>query len=73
MQKKRITYITNNRKKIINYCYNHDKTITKAQIMILLNCSGDLAYEVSKSMINCGLLKKIGKCKFEIIDQKRYS
>lgn len=62
--KKRNIYFTNNRIKIIEYCKSNNGYITKAQIMDILNCSCDLAYEVSKSMINCGILIKSAKCRF---------
>jgi hypothetical protein len=62
--RKRNVYYTENRIKIIEYCKSNNNIITKAQIMNLLNCSCDLAYEVSKSMVSCGILIKVEKCKF---------
>jgi hypothetical protein len=64
--KKRIPYITNNRKKIIYFCKKNDGNINKAQIMNLLKCSCDSAYDIYKSMLKCGLLEKTGKCKFKL-------
>jgi len=69
--RKRNVYYTENRIKIIEYCKNNNNIITKAQIMNLLNCSCDLAYEVSKSMVNCGILTKLEKCKF-ILNNNTY-
>lgn len=70
MKKKRLPYITENRKKIIAFCKKNNGNITKSQIMNLLKdgkCSCDLAYEVSKSMIQKGILSKTGKCKFKLL------
>ena len=66
--KKRNVYFTENRIKIIEYCRGNNGVITKSQIMNILNCSCDLAYEVSKSMVNCGILIKLEKCKFILKD-----
>lgn len=63
---KRIPYLTENRIKIIDFCKGNKGNINKAQIMSLLNCSCDSAYEIYKSMLKCGLLEKIGKCKFQL-------
>lgn len=65
--KKRQVYITENRKKIIAFCKKNNGNITKAQIMNLLNCSCDSAYDIYKSMLKCGILEKIEKCKFKLI------
>ena len=58
--------MTENRIKIIQFCKKNDLKINKSQIMNLLNCSCDSAYDVYKSMLKCGLLEKISKCKFQL-------
>lgn len=63
---KRKPYLTNNRIKIINFCKKNQGKISKAQIMSLLNCSCDSAYDIYKSLLKCELLEKIGKCKFQL-------
>lgn len=68
MQPKRYPYLTQNRIKIIDFCKNNDGNITKAQIMELLNCSDNAAYECSKSMIDAGILQKRVRCKFKLVD-----
>lgn len=70
MKSKRTIYLTENRMKIIDFCKSNDGKISKAQIMTLLKngkCSCDLAYEVSKSMIEAGILEKTGKCKYKLV------
>lgn len=64
--KKRQVYITENRKKIIAFCKKNNGNINKAQIMNVLNCSCDSAYDIYKSMLKCGILEKIEKCKFNL-------
>jgi hypothetical protein len=67
---KRTPYLTENRIIIINFCKANNRNINKAQIMNLLNCSCDSAYDIYKSMLKCGLLVKIGKCKFQLKDNR---
>jgi hypothetical protein len=83
---KRTPYLTENRIIIINFCKANNRNINKAQIMNLLNCSCDSAYDIYKSMLKCGIngcyskIPKYEKAKekvlfenYSVIKKKTYS
>jgi hypothetical protein len=58
--------MTSNRIKIIDFAKSRQGTITKAQVMELLSCTEDNAYEQIKSMIKASLLERVEKQKFRL-------